>query len=564
MPSQKKKCSLSSDDQTLSVPLVDEKALSDGNEPDEPEDIEMDFMTSKLRYHSTESIYDELKSDKQHDEEEIVGAVSVAVTTNQRKTFQKKRVAKVKSTPAFLNQISEERESDLDDSPRASPRVRRSSRRPLNVIQKTRRPSPASSTAGRRSSSHSSSSEDDGDLDKKMRRLSTERCRRSPKRRSDDEGDGDDGDGATKGPHGVVRKKMMSEKPQQSGPTRETSSETGTSSNEQGKTAQLEFQSELLQNKLVNVLIKIEDQNTNSTATDCTMIKTTSCGPTNASEKPLDFNDIESSPCSKKFKDKKGLKLRFIVGDECTGDLEDIVKDGSDPDNVIACSVSPNLSDNVAKPGEDIRAGTRSEGNQSENILVDPLNVTAPIVGGPLNSKNRTTTTSRPEVEGLQPNFKIISNVEKVENEAARGISVQTEKSIGSGDSHINNVEVGNKCGVFENESDPLRDDASIQENSHMANNDVVNGMMEVFKERSLTNETLENISDKENMDITAKETMTCSNAENRRLPDSDIEEIEMYMKNRETALELQSVAVRTIFNNPKVSRVTSNCCQII
>ena len=566
MPSQKTKCSLSSDDQTLSVPLVDEKALSDGNEPDEPEDIDIDFMTSKLRYHSTESIYDDLKSDKQHDEEEIVGAVSVAVTSNQRKTFQKKRVAKVKSTPAFLNQISEERESDLDDSPRASPRVRRSSRRPLNVIQKTRRPSPASSTGGRRSSSHSSSSEDDGDLDKKMRRLSTERCRRSPKRRSDDEGDGDDGDGTSQGPHGVVRKKMMSEKPQQSGSNKETSSESGNNSNEQGKTAQHGFQSKLLQDKLVNVFIKIEDQNTNSTATDCTA---TDCAvtytPIDVSKKSLDFsNNSESLPCSKTLTGKQGLKIRFVVGGECTDSLEDIVKHVPDPDNDIKCSVSSNLSENnVEKRCESIHTDTKLESSKSENVLVDPLNFSMPFEYGPLNSKNKTNgfaTTSRHEVECNQPNLK--SNEKTVENEIEKG-NQQNEKCIvGGGDSHVNNVDIGIK--VCESGSDPLGNDARTRENAHigMTRDEVVNGIMEVFKERSLTNETLENISDKENMDFTAQQ--TCSNVDNRRLPDSDIEEIEMYIKNKETALELQSVAVRTIYTNPKVSRVTSNCCQII
>ena len=552
MPPQKTKGSQSDNDQCLNVPLVEELPLSDGSE--EPEDIDMNLMTSKLRYHSSESIYDEVKkSEEHHNQEEIVGAISLAMTTNQRKTFQKKRVAKVKSTPAFLNQISEERESDLDDSPRASPRVRRSSRRPLNVIQKTRHPSvpsQASSSGGRRSSSHSSSSEDDGDLDKKMRRLSTERCRRSPKRRSDDEGDGDDGDGATKGPHGVVRKKMMSEKAQQSGSNKDTSSaESGNSSNEQGKSAPLGQHSELLKDKLFNVHMKLnEDQNMNSM--NNTMVRPANNCETHFSENVLDLSNIEQPPaCS----DKTAEKPRFVIGGDYVDSMETSVEVVDNSENAIECSEgternSENViefsegvesnSENVLKP-HDCTHSESEDKAKSVVVLVDSNNFSMLSKDSAPNPENKTN-----DFEKLATTQKKVKFLENVSNDNSEILDTTA------------NVE-RDKCAV--SNDDLMTEESEVNyENSNVVKRDevAVDGIMEIFKERSLTNETLGSNSDKENEDVTAKGKTSCVNGDATRMRGSDIEEIEMYMKNKDS--------VRTIFNNPKVSRVTSNCCQIV
>jgi hypothetical protein len=575
MPPKKTKSSFSDDDQTLSVPSVEELPLSDGNEAED--DIGMNLMTSKLRYHSNESIYDDIKkSDKQYDQEEIVGAGSVSVTSKQRKTFQKRRVAKVKSTPAFLNQISEERESDLDDSPRSTPRVRRSSRRPLNVIQKTRRPSGTSSTGGRRSSSHSSSSEDDGDLDKKMRRLSTERCRRSPKRRSDDEGDGDDGDGGTRGPHGVARKKMMSEKPQQSGCNKETSSESGSSSNEQGKTAQLGLHSELLKDKLLNVYIKLnEDQNTSSAENENTVMETASCCQTDLSDNLLDLShNREPLLCSENLSNHQNLEPHLPIGGEHLGNMETSVESVASSENIIECSKDiEGNSKNVAKPDECINSDTKSEDNvKSENMLVDSENLSMLSKDCTSNFKSRTNdfeniaTTSQKKVTFLGKDLGDNSNENSEEVYTARKKNVWNEKYM-VGDVSKDKGDTVLKCEASQSETNPVCQGAKKEENSENVmtrNDDVDDHIMEIFKERSLTIETLESISDKENVDITAEETKSYANGDTTRLRGSDIEEIEMYMKTKGTGLELDAVAVRTIFNNPKVSRVTSNCCQII
>lgn len=117
-------------------------------------------------------------------------------------------LAKAKSTPLLLNQIFEERESDLEDSPTASPRVERN-RKPtggglIKTKRNTRRLSPVPSTGSRRSSSCSSS--DDDELDKHMRRLKTSQaqagCKKPSSRRgSHDDGgsEGDDGAGSAGG-----------------------------------------------------------------------------------------------------------------------------------------------------------------------------------------------------------------------------------------------------------------------------------------------------------------------------------------------------------------------------
>lgn len=108
-------------------------------------------------------------------------------------------LAKAKSTPLHLNQIFEERESDLDDSPRNSPQIERA-RRHIGAIKtrrSNRRLSPVPSTGSSRRSSSCSSSDDD-DLDKHMKRLNTSSsCRRSPRHsyRKDDSGSEGDGGG---------------------------------------------------------------------------------------------------------------------------------------------------------------------------------------------------------------------------------------------------------------------------------------------------------------------------------------------------------------------------------
>lgn len=106
-------------------------------------------------------------------------------------------LAKAKSTPLHLNQIFEERESDLDDSPMNSPRIERSRKHTgggaIKPRRNPRRLSPVTSSGSRRSSSCSSS--DDDDLDKHMKRLNTSSsCRRSPRQyRRDDSGSEGDG-----------------------------------------------------------------------------------------------------------------------------------------------------------------------------------------------------------------------------------------------------------------------------------------------------------------------------------------------------------------------------------
>lgn len=120
---------------------------------------------------------------------------------NRRPINSHMPLAKAKSTPLHLNQIFEERESDLDDSPRSSPRIERSRKHTgggggggaIKPRRNPRRLSPVTSSGSRRSSSCSSS--DDDDLDKHMKRLNTSSsCRRSPRQyRRDDSGSEGDG-----------------------------------------------------------------------------------------------------------------------------------------------------------------------------------------------------------------------------------------------------------------------------------------------------------------------------------------------------------------------------------
>ena len=128
------------------------------------------------------------------------GLPSLSRPHERRMIGRHSRLGKAKSTPLALNQIHEERESDLDDSPANSPRVERT-KKPLGggVMKSkrtTRRLSPVPSGSSRRSSSCSSSDEDE--IEKHMRRLKTKSgCKLSPRRANTDDGssDGDNGGG---------------------------------------------------------------------------------------------------------------------------------------------------------------------------------------------------------------------------------------------------------------------------------------------------------------------------------------------------------------------------------
>ena len=120
-------------------------------------------------------------------------------------------LSKAKSTPLLLNQIFEERESDLEDSPAASPRVERN-RKPnmgglVRAKRDTRHHSPVPPSGSRRSSCSSS---DEDELEKHMRRLKTSQapagCRKpNSRRRNCDDDEGDDGTGCGGGHGGLDR-----------------------------------------------------------------------------------------------------------------------------------------------------------------------------------------------------------------------------------------------------------------------------------------------------------------------------------------------------------------------
>ena len=119
---------------------------------------------------------------------------------HDRKFARHSRLGKAKSTPLALNQIHEERESDLDDSPVNSPRVERTRKHLGGGLMKSkrtpRRLSPVPSGGSRRSSSCSSSDEDE--IEKHMRRLKTNSgCKLNPRRTNTEDGnsDGDSGGG---------------------------------------------------------------------------------------------------------------------------------------------------------------------------------------------------------------------------------------------------------------------------------------------------------------------------------------------------------------------------------
>lgn len=121
------------------------------------------------------------------------------------------RFAKTSSNPLALNQIHEERESDLDDSPVNSPRVERTRKHLgaglLKSKRTTRRLSPVHSGGSRRSSSCSSSDEDE--IERHMHRLKTNSgCKLNSWRASpeDPSSDGDSGGGTGVGGGSSVSK----------------------------------------------------------------------------------------------------------------------------------------------------------------------------------------------------------------------------------------------------------------------------------------------------------------------------------------------------------------------
>ncbi|XP_046843355.1 putative uncharacterized protein DDB_G0293878 [Xenia sp. Carnegie-2017] len=75
------------------------------------------------------------------------------------------------------------------------------------------------------------------------------------------------------------------------------------------------------------------------------------------------------------------------------------------------------------------------------------------------------------------------------------------------------------------------------------------------YKQEEFKSEKLQDES--ENVLVSMEDLSNC----NKSL-DNDINDIEMVMMKKER--ELYRPAVRTIFNNPKISRVTSNCCILI
>lgn len=134
----------------------------------------------------------------------------IVVRPRQRRTHNSHMpLAKAKSTPLHLNQIFEERESDLEDSPRNSPQIERARKHigggVIKARRSSRRLSPVPSTGSSRRSSSCSSSDDD-DLDKHMKRLNTtSSCRRSPKQNYRKDDSGSEGDGGGKTTQGSLR-----------------------------------------------------------------------------------------------------------------------------------------------------------------------------------------------------------------------------------------------------------------------------------------------------------------------------------------------------------------------
>lgn len=131
---------------------------------------------------------------------EITPSLPSLSRPHERRIVHHNRLRNSNSAPLSLNQIHEERESDLEDSPVNSPRVERTRKHLGGGVIKskrtTRRLSPVPSGSSRRSSSCSSSDEDE--IEKHMRRLkTTSGCKLNTRRSNNDDGntDGDSGGG---------------------------------------------------------------------------------------------------------------------------------------------------------------------------------------------------------------------------------------------------------------------------------------------------------------------------------------------------------------------------------
>ena len=164
---------------------------------------------SKL-FHSMNEILDGNTTNNLFSTEEMIQP-NHRVPHERRKRGSHTRITKAVSTPLLIGQILEERESDLDDSPAASPRIQRNPKHQthrgglIRSKHQSRRLSPVPSTGSRRSSSCSSSDEDE--LEKRMRRLNTNNttCKKSA-RRGSHEDSSSEGDGGLGGGSGGTTK----------------------------------------------------------------------------------------------------------------------------------------------------------------------------------------------------------------------------------------------------------------------------------------------------------------------------------------------------------------------
>lgn len=159
--------------------------------------IPANLSKTRTKFHSTSAISDKPTSTNLQFSTEITPSFPALA---RPRVGRHSRIGKAKSTPLALNQIHEERESDLEDSPVNSPRVERTKKHLGGGVMKskrtTRRLSPVPSGGSRRSSSCSSSDEDE--IEKHMRRLkTTPGCKLSSRRTNHDDGnsDGDNGGG---------------------------------------------------------------------------------------------------------------------------------------------------------------------------------------------------------------------------------------------------------------------------------------------------------------------------------------------------------------------------------
>lgn len=164
----------------------------------EEDDLPGSLSKTHVKFHSTSALPDRpsTSTNSQFSTEITPSLPSLA----RPRVGRHSRMGKAKSTPLALNQIHEERESDLEDSPVNSPRVERTRKHLGGGVMKskrtTRRLSPVPSGSSRRSSSCSSSDEDE--IEKHMRRLkTTSGCKLSSRRANndDDDFDGDSGGG---------------------------------------------------------------------------------------------------------------------------------------------------------------------------------------------------------------------------------------------------------------------------------------------------------------------------------------------------------------------------------